>query len=449
MSVDSPKSSTEAKLGANYWRLWVGNVVSNFGDGVAGVAYPWLASAVTRDPVAIALVALATRLPWLVFTLPAGVITDRVDRRRLVMSMDVARTALTLAVAFIVLSNQASLSSPEVIAAGTAGVPSNSGFLLAILYITGLMLGTAEVLRDNAAQTLLPSIVDKSLLQRANGRMWGAESVMNSFAGPVVGGLLLATAFSLPFFVDSATFAVAALMTLFIAGDFKPKGGVAATERPSWVTDVKEGFMWLWTRPFLRALAISLGVLNGLGMATMATYVLFVQEILELGATGFAVMMWAGAVGGIVGSFLAERIAKRLGNGPSLFLTIIVGGLTALVIGLTSVAAVVWVMFLFGAFSAVLWNVITVSLRQTIIPDQLLGRVNSVYRMFGWGMMPIGSLAGGLLVKLGESMVGRDFGLRLPFLVAAGAHVLLFAYALPRLNSARIAAALEDAESSA
>ncbi len=439
-------TKTTPKLGANYWKLWVGNVVSNFGDGVAGVAYPWLASSVTRNPIAIALVGLATRLPWLVFTLPAGVITDRVDRRRLVMWMDVVRFSLTLGVAIVVLTQQAELSTPDAIATGSGTLPASSGLLLTVLYISALALGTAEVLRDNAAQTILPSIVDKSLLQRANGRMWGAESVMNQFAGPVAGGLLLAVAFSLPFFVDAGTFAVAAGLTFLIGGQFRPKGEKTAAERTSWKADIKEGFAWLWTRPFLRSLAIALGIINALGMAIFATYVLFVQEILELGATGFAVMMWSGAIGGILGSFLAERVSKRLGNGRSLFVTIGVGAVTSLVIGVTSLPAVVFAMFLAVSFTAVLWNVITVSLRQTIIPDNLLGRVNSVYRMFGWGMMPIGSLLGGILVWAGENLANRDLGLRLPFLVAAAAHLALLAWALPRLNETQIQAALAEAE---
>lgn len=430
-------------LGRNYWRLWVGSVVANFGDGISAVAYPWLASAVTRDPLAIALVGLATRLPWLVFTLPAGVITDRVDRRKVVMWMDVARFVITLAVAGVVLAAQGDLSAPG--SSSVDNTQSSSGFLLAVLYISGLLFGFAEVLRDNAAQTLLPSIVDKPQLQRANGRMWGAEAAMNQFAGPVAAGFLLAVAFSLPFFVNAGIFAVAAAMTFLVAGDFRPRRSVD-TPKTTWRADIEEGFVWLWTRPFLRSLAISLGILNALGMATLATLVLFAQEILGLGAAGFGVMMWAGAAGGIIGSLVAERVSRRLGNGPSLFATIVAGAVTSAIIGVTSISAVVWIMFLIGSFTAVLWNVITVSLRQTIIPDHLLGRVNSVYRMFGWGMMPIGSLAGGLLVGLGERLVSRDFGLRLPFLVAAAAHLLLLIYALPRLNSARIEEALEEAD---
>ncbi len=428
-------------LGSNYWKLWTATVVSNFGDGISGVAYPWLASAVTRDPFAIAMIGLAARLPWLLFTLPAGVVTDRVDRRKLVMWMDAARFVITVVVATAVLSFQQQLAAADALTGGS--VRASSGVLLVMLYISSLLFGTAEVLRDNASQTLLPSIVGKDQLQRANGRMWGAEAAMNQFAGPVAGGFLLAVAFSLPFFVNAGVLAVAVSMTLLVSGDFRANRSID-TPDAGWRADIAEGFLWLWRRPFLRSLAVSLGVLNALGMATLATLVLYVQEVLELGATGFGVMMWAGAAGGILGSFTADKVTKRIGNGPSLFTTIIFGALTSAVIGLTSVAAVVWVMFLIGSFTAVLWNVITVSLRQTIIPDHLLGRVNSVYRMFGWGMMPIGSLAGGLLVSLGETTISRDFGLRLPFLVSAAAHLVLLAYALPRLNGARIAEALEE-----
>lgn len=430
------------RLGANYWRLWTGSVVSNFGDGISAVAYPWLASTVTRDPLAIALIGLATRLPWLLFTLPAGVVTDRVDRRRLVMWMDVVRFAITALVAVAVMANEATLVPPTDL---DGAAPTSSAFLLTVLYISALALGTAEVFRDNSAQTLLPSIVDKSQLERANGRMWGAEAAMNQFAGPVAGGALLTVAFSLPFFVDAGTFAVAAAMTLLVVGDFRPKQAAAAADS-NWRADMKEGFVWLWNRRFLRSLAISLGVLNALGAATLATLVLYAQEILGLDATGYAVLMWAGAAGGILGSLVADKVSEKLGRGPSLFTTIITGAITSLVIGLTSITAVVWVMFLVGAFSAVLWNVITVSLRQTIIPDHLLGRVNSVYRMFGWGMMPIGSAAGGVLVTIGETAVSRTFGLRLPFLVAAAVHVALFVYALPRLNGARIAEVLAQTD---
>jgi MFS family permease len=426
-------------LGRSYWKLWTASVISNFGDGVSFIAYPWLASAVTRDPVQIALVAVATRLPWLIFTLPAGVITDRVDRRRLVAWMDVARFLLTLGVAFIVLGVQDQLASPDAIAAGTAALPDSATLLLVMIYAASLLLGFAEVLRDNSAQTLMPAIVVDENLEKANGRLWGAEQVMNSFVGPPVGGFLLAIGFALPFFVDAGTFGVAAALVFMIGGEFRAKKSPSQTEvKPSFKAEMKEGVRWLWRHPLFRPMAISLGVLNAMSSLAFATFVLFAQEILELDAAGFGILMTAGAAGAVIGSFIAAWVSKKIGQGPSLFVTLAGGAITFLVIGLTSSGLVLWTMVALMTLTSVLWNVITVSLRQSLIPDHLLGRVNSVYRFFGWGMMPIGSVLGGLIVVVAEPLVGREWALRWPFIIGALVHVALFFYAVPNLNSRRI-----------
>lgn len=431
------------KLGINYWKLWTASVISNFGDGVSTVAYPWLASAVTRDPLHIALVAVATRIPWMVFSLPAGVITDRVDRRKLVAFMDVGRFLITMGVAFAVLASQSGLGTPEEIASGTAAIPPNSGFLLFVIYSAALLLGIAEVFRDNSAQTLLPSIVSEDSLEKANGQMWGAEMVMNSFAGPPIAGFLLAAAFALPFFVDAGSFAVAAALVFVISGQFRPKAAPDAVEkgRPSFKKELKEGVRWLWSHPLFRPMAIALGVFNALFQVAFATTVLFAQEVLGLGATEFGLLLTAGAAGGVLGTLIAARVSKKLGQGASLFLSILASAVALTVVGLTSSPIVVWSMLAFQSVFIVLWNVITVSLRQALIPDHLLGRVNSVYRFIGWGMMPIGSIIGGALVWAMEPVAGREWALRIPYLVAAASSVGLYIYALPRLNSAKIAEA--------
>ena len=439
-------TSMSTPLGINYWRLWIASVISNLGDGISGVAYPWLASAVTRNPVHIALVGVATRLPWLVFSLPAGVITDRVDRRRLVVAMDTIRAVVTIGVAATVLAFQSDLASPELIASGEAAPPTEAGILLAVLYASALLFGLAEVLRDNAAQTLMPSVVSKDNLEKANGRLWGAEMVTNSFIGPPLGGFLLAVAFSLPFFVDAGTFAVSAAMVALLAGSFRPQVKGLSESRTSFGADLKEGFRWLWNHRLLRTLAIVLGFLNAGGGATTATMVLFAQEVLLLDATGFGLLASAGAVGGVIGSFAASGVSKALGPGRSLAIAMTLSTAPFFVIGLTSSATLVWVMFAIETFAAVLWNVITVSLRQAIIPDRLLGRVNSVYRFFGWGMMPIGIFIGGLLVEIFSRLANRDLGLRTPFLAAGVLGLVLMAVAIPRLTTAKIEAARAAAE---
>ena len=399
-------------LGANYWKLWIASVISNFGDGVALIAYPWLASAVTRSPLQIALVGVATRLPWLIFTLPAGVITDRADRRRLVVTMDATRALITVGVAAVVLLNQALLPTSEQIASADFSPIANSGFLLGTLYLSALLLGMAEVLRDNGAQTLMPTVVDKSQLEKANGRLWGAEMVMNSFVGPPLGGLLLAVAFSLPFFIDSATFAVSAALVAALTGSFRASGEIKA----SFVVELKEGFRWLWKHQLMRRFAIVLGLINASSSATIATLVLFGQEILEVDASGFGLLMSAGAAGGVLGSLVAAPFTKRLGSGST-------------------------IMFAISSFGGVMWNVVTVSLRQAIIPDRLLGRVNSVYRFFGWGMMPIGLFVGGAVVAVVANQSTREWGLRSPFFVAGVLQALLAIYAIGRLGTRQIEAA--------
>lgn len=427
-------------LGANYWKLWSASVVSNLGDGLATVAYPWLASAITRDPVQIALIGVATRLPWLVFTLPAGAITDRVDRRHLLVSMDVFRLAATVGVAAFVLAVSNDLIDPSATSSSGSANPSH----LAVLYGAALLFGFAEVLRDNAAQTLMPALVDRSQLETANGRLWGAEMVMNSFVGPPLGGVLIGLAFAAPFFANAVTFGISALLIASLAGTFR-SGGSQPAVRTTFRADISEGVRWLWNHRLLRTMGIVLGVLNAMNTMALATYVLFVQEILGLEATSFGLLLSAGALGGVLGSLSASRVSRRIGPGASLFIAIAVFGVTFAITGFASSAPLVWAMFVLQSYVVVLWNVITVSLRQSIIPDRLLGRVNSVYRFFAWGMMPIGSLLGGGVVAIGAAITSRETGLRAPFWLAAVVFAALFAYSLPNLNTARIRQAEAEA----
>lgn len=442
-----------APLGGNYWRLWWASLVSNFGDGLSIVAYPWLASALTRNPAVIAGVLVAGRLPWLLVTLPAGVITDRVDRRRLIVVTDTIRFLLTLLVAASVLIGAGSLQDPADLVDGTATTPAGAWLAIGALYFAAFLLGCAEVFRDNSAQTLMPSLVRPAQLERANGRLGGIEMVMNSFVGPPAAGLLLAVSFSLPFFVDAATFGVAAVLLTTLRGTFSPRsdtsdradvdgdtedGGSRSVAVDAFRRELAEGFAWLWRHPFLRSLAIALGALNGLFAMTEAVQVLFVQEVLGLGALGFGAIGAAAALGGVVGSFVAPRVSALLGQSRALLTTIAAGIAGPALIATFPTLPVVIAIFFGLSFTAVVWNVITVALRQALIPDDLLGRVNSVYRFFGWGMIPIGALAGGLLVATFEQLIDRPEALRLPFAFSAAAHMLLLVYARPRLSSERI-----------
>ena len=426
-------------LGKNYWRLWVAHGVSNLGDGISQVAYPWLASAVTRSPLLIASVAVASRLPWLVFTLPAGVITDRFDRRKIIIAMDITRAALALLVAVAVTFEVDNLPALDTVGSGID--LATNWFLYTVLIVTALLFGCAEVLRDNSAQTLMPDVVEADQLESANGKLWSLEFITNSFIGPPLGSFLIGLLVFLPFYFDAATFFVSAALIATLATTVRPVKVIDERKSLNFKAEIKEGFTWLWKHELLRPMAIILGSLNALGAITAATFILFAQEILNTSVFIFAILGTAGAIGGTVGGILGPKISAKLGSGPSLYLTLLSAPLISLIIGLNSSWQVFWALSAIGTCFAVLWNVITVSLRQSIIPSHLLGRVNSVYRFFAWGSLPIGTLIGGALVDLVELGADREFALRLPYFLVAVAGLLLFFFAAPRLTTAKIEAA--------
>jgi MFS family permease len=437
------KKSNTKPLGKNYWRLWFAHGVSNLGDGVSQVAYPWLASAVTRSPLLIATVAVASRLPWLVFTLPAGVITDRFDRRKIIIAMDITRAALAFLVAIAVTAQAGNLPALDSIT--TSVNLQTNWFLYTVLVVTALLFGCAEVLRDNSAQTFLPEVVEDYQLENANGKLWSVEFVTNSFIGPPLGSFLIGIFVFLPFYFDTLTFFVSAALIATLASVARPIKEVTGKKAVNFKAEINEGFSWLWKHELLRPMAIILGCMNGLGAITTATFILFAQEILQTSVFIFAILGTAGAVGGTLGGVLGPKISARIGSGPSLYLTLLTAPIICLIIGLTSSWQLFWLLTAFGTFFAVLWNVITVSLRQSIIPTHLLGRVNSVYRFFAWGSIPIGTLIGGALVDLFELTGDREFALRLPYLLVSVAGLLLFFFAAPRLTTAKIEAARKAA----
>ena len=430
-------------LGASYWKLWTATAISNLGDGVSMVAYPWLASAVTRSPLLIAAAGFASRLPWLVFTLHAGVITDRFDRRKLIVGMDFLRGVLTVFVGTVVFLNRSTFPSLNELTK-MSDLKTNWPIYVTLL-VTAFLFGLAEVLRDNSAQTLMPSVVDTENLEVANGRMWSAESLTNSFIGPPLGSLLIGIAIFLPFYFDAGSFFFAVALIATLKGSFKPVAKVEPKAKINFKAEIKEGFVWLWAHPLLRPMAIILGSMNGLGTMVGAAYILFAQEVLHTSVFIFAVLGTAGAIGGTLGGLLAPKVSAKLGSGPSLWLALAAAPIGSLCIGMTSSWQVVWAVTVVESFVAILWNTITVSLRQSIIPSQLLGRVNSVYRFFAWGSIPIGMFIGGGLVTLMEHFVSRELALRSPYLISVALGLLLWLLAAPRLTTAKIEAARASA----
>lgn len=397
----------------NYRLLFSANAVSNLGDGVSAVAFPWLASLFTRDAFLISLVAMAGRLPWFMFALPVGVWTDRTDRQRLVVRSGLIRCLLTLGVVWMILS-----LPPLPLRAGAATLA------IAGLAVISFLLGTAEVFGDNAAQTLLPSVVAQDDLEHANGQMWSAEQVMGQFVGPPLAGVLIGLGLTVPFGFDAMTFALAAVLVWLIAA---PPRAVQAM--PSFRAAFMEGVRWMRGHPVILRLAVMLGILNALHMAALAIMVLFAQDVLGLDAVGYGLLLSFGAFGGVAGGMIAPRLVRQLGMRRSLILSLAIFASTFLVWATTSRAEIAAAALAAEAFGSMVWNVATVSYRQRVIPDAILGRVNAIYRFFGWGAMPLGALLGGVMVTLATGIVAPDMALRFPFAVAAAGCFALLAYA--------------------
>ena len=400
----------------NYRLLFSASSISNLGDGIAALAFPWLATLLSRDPFAIAMVAMAMRMPWFLFSLPIGVLTDRLDRRLLMVQADIFRTLLTLGIITLIFS--------------VGPLPAeNRDHLIWILAGAAFLMGSAEVFRDNAAQTMLPSVVSKDDLEAANGQMWSAEQIMGSFVGPPLAGVLIALWVPLPFSVNALTFALSAWALWCIR-----MTKTAPSTRRHFLTELSEGMRWMWQHKIILRFALMLGILNALTTMTMTVFVLFSQEILGLNAAAHGMLMTAGALGGVAGGILCPKIISRLGPQRSVLAALALFPIPALVIFFTSNVWIVAIALFAEMFAAILWNIVTVSYRQRFIPDALLGRVNSVYRFFGWGMMPVGAFAAGVIVDVAQPGLGRELSLRLLWGIAAAGNTLLFLYGTFRLK---------------
>jgi MFS family permease len=383
---------SETSLGPRFARLWSASVVSNMGDGVSAVALPLLAETLTRQPLLFAGVTVANRLPWLLFSLQAGALADRVDRLRLMVTVNVVRAVMV-----------AGLAAAVVLDADT----------IWLLYAIGFGLGVAETVFDNASQAVLPGLVRRDQLERANGRLFAGEIVTNQFVGPPLGGFLFGVTAAVPILFDAGTFAISAALIASLGGVALQRPRDATGPRPRMRSDIAEGLRWLRDHRLLRSLALLLGAMNFTATMVFAVFPLYAvgdESALGLSGFGFGVLLTTAALGSTVASMLSARVVDRFGRGPILWSTLAAAVVVPVAIAATSNAVAVGAAFaVFGA-SGVLWNVITVSLRQTIIPDRLLGRVNSVYRFLGWGTMPLGSLAGGVAASL--------WGVRTAFVLA-------------------------------
>ena len=404
------------RLGAAYWRLWWANAVSYAGDGVLVSALPLFAVTVTKDPRLISLVSAAVFLPWLLLSLPAGAIVDRHDRVALMWRAQAVQFAVIGVLTVLIVTR-------------VAGI--------AVLAGAGFLLGCAEVVYSNAEQSALPALVPADLLSRANGNQQVVLTIGETFVGPPLGSALFALRAALPFGLDAISFAGSAALLAGLPRTRQPRPQQSRPQqsRPQQPgsdqrmrAQIAEGVRWLARHRLLRTVALLLGASNFSSQMGQATLVLLATQTLHVGTRGYGLLWTAAAVGSVLGGLVNPAITRRLGLLPSLTVAMAAFAAVDAGVGLAPDFAVAAALMACNGFFVTMWNVVTVTLRQRIVPPELLGRVNSAYRMLGWGLMPLGALAGGF--------VAHAAGLRASYVVAGLISGVALLAALPALARA-------------
>jgi MFS family permease len=388
-------------LGHRFWKLWGASTLSGLGDGVVLVAFPLLATSFTRSPQWVAGIMVAQRLPWLLLSLPGGALADRVNRRRLLAAIELLRAATLLGVG---------------VAAATHSLT------LVLLYAAAATLGGFEAVFWAASHATLPTLVEPSQLPRANGYLQSAQIAGSQFIGPALGGLLLATGTALPFVLDGVSFLASGILLASAVPKVRRR---SRSVSPTTVTaDVIAGVRWFRSSAMLRLLALFIGVLSFCWAMVTAVTVLYGLRVLHLSGIGYGLFLAVGAIGEVTGGIVAARLVSRFGTAA-----VVIGGAFAatvayVTIGLTSALLAATGAIIVESFGIGVANVATMSLRQAVVPPELLGRVGSAFRMCVYGAVPFGALAGGFLAHA---------GLRLPFICAAAIQAALMIRYGPKL----------------
>lgn len=403
------------RLTAPFYRYWLSGFLTDFGNGVRLAAFPLLAAGLTRSPAAVAAVTTVQGLPWLLLGVGAGVIVDRVDRRRLMVLTDTARAALIAALAVAVLTHRAGL---------------------ALIYLTAFLTGAGSALRSTAAVTCVPRLVEPADLDKANGRVIAGQIVGTELAGPAAGGWLFGLAAVLPFAVNAGTLGIAVLLLLTLPAIFAPPprqpsgparspakspgkspakspGKTSAKTRLSAARhDLGEGLRWVWQHHAIRDVMIMAAVVSAMDAAWFAVFVLYVMKVLHQQAGAYGLLLAIGAVGGITAGATAAALTRRIGPWRSLLAAGLAMAASQAALGLTGNVIVAALLQVASSGAFALFNVTAVTMRQRQVPEPLLGRVTSVYGTVAQGAEALGALGGGVIAAAA--------GIRAPMLIGAG-----------------------------
>ncbi|WP_143832905.1 MULTISPECIES: MFS transporter [Nocardiopsis] len=388
--LSAEPSPPPPRFGAPFHRFWAGCVSSNLADGVMLTTLPVLAAALTDDPLAVAGLAAARYLPWLLFGLFAGVLADRFDRVRTMAAANLVRAAVIVALAVLTTAGQATVT---------------------LLYLVMFTVMTCEVFYDVAGRAVLPSLA-RGAVDRANGRLVAGREVAQEFVGAPLGGFLFAVAASLPLAVNAGAWILGAVVLLGLplaargpgARSARPPGtpvhGVRAPVVGPVLSDLAEGLRFVWRDVPLRALVLFVAVANFGAGALAGVFVLVVQDHFGVPEPLFGVFLAVAAVGAVIGAALSSRAGERFGRFPVLAAGFLGQAGLCVVFAFAPnawVAAVAWSSL---AGVSTLAGVLAAGMVQLVVPEPLMGRVLSAKKVLSFSLLPLGALAGGLLGRV-------------------------------------------------
>jgi predicted MFS family arabinose efflux permease len=362
-----------ARLGTGFRWLLASSWTSNLGDGIALAAGPLLVASLTGDPFLVSLAAGVQWLPPLLFGLVAGAVTDRVDRRLLVVLVDLLRAGVLAVLTLAVATDLVTI-----------------GALLGALFV----LGTAEVFADNASQTLLPTLVHRDDLAVGNARMTTGFVTVNQLAGPPLGAALFTVGAAWAFGAVAVLVALGAVLVSRIV--LPPAEPV---DRRPVHHEIAEGFRWVVHHAAVRTLVLTIFVFNVTFGAAWSVLVLYATQRLGLGEVGFGLVTTAQAVGGIAGIAAYGWITRRVSLGNLMRVGLVVETLTHLALALTTSPWVAMPVFVVFGAHAFVWGTTSVTVRQRAVPRHLQGRVGSVNLVGTFGGLVIGSGVGGVVAQ--------------------------------------------------
>ena len=365
---------------SDFLKLWSAQTISQLGSQVTQLALPLVAIIALDAPAfQVALLPFFSVLPFLLFSLPVGVWIDRLRRKPLMVTADAVRALALLAI-------------PIAYALG--------GLTVELLYAVAFVNGALAVFFDLAYLSYVPSLVERRQLTDANGKLEGSRSAAQ-VAGPgAAGGLVAAVGAPAAVIVDAISFGVAgALVALIRRPEPEPQ---AKADRARMRTQLREGISYVFRQPYLRILTVCTGSWNLFVSITFGVYLVFVVRELGVSAGVVGVMFMVGNVGTLVGALVSARIARRFGIGPTIAGSALTASLAGLTVPLAPASHPVPVLvagLLAFSFSIIVFNINQLTLRQTITPRRMLGRMNSVVRFMYWSTSPAGFLLGGALAS--------------------------------------------------